>query len=125
MVAPGIKNLPCGTWYEKVVGGLCDLPNFCCPYHLARERLQWLRASSVFLYDVDPPLFRTNNGTHPPKESVVDTFEARGATMGQPAISDAGLRLFDGHTPHVTGGQVFTAMGVEIHKVRDLARRSG
>ena len=55
---------------------------------------------------------------------MVATFEALGAAMKQSFFSPEGLRLFGGHTPRVTGAQTFAAMGVEINKLRILARHS-
>ena len=59
------------------------------------------------------------------KASVVTTLEHIGEMCGQPLISEAELRLFGGHTPIVTGAQLFSAMGIEINKIRILARHSG
>ena len=44
--------------------------------------------------------------------------------MQQPLFSPDGLRLFGGHSPRVTGAQIFATMGVEINKLRILARHS-
>ena len=64
-------------------------------------------------------------GKHASKAHVVDTFEALGATMGQPLHDHAGARKFGGHTPNVTGAQVLSAAGMEVNKVRIMARHSG
>ena len=56
---------------------------------------------------------------------MVHTFELIGEQLGQPITSSAGLRLFGGHSPRVTGAQLFTALGVEVTKIRILARHSG
>ncbi len=45
--------------------------------------------------------------------------------MNQPLTSPDGLRLFGGHTARVTGAQTFAAAGLEINKIRILARHSG
>ena len=45
--------------------------------------------------------------------------------MGMPTQSAEGLRLFGGHTIRVAGAQALTTMGVEVNKVRILARHSG
>jgi hypothetical protein len=55
----------------------------------------------------------------------VRTFEVIGERLGQPITSSAGLRLFGGHSPRVTGAQLFAALGVEVTKIRILARHSG
>jgi hypothetical protein len=105
-------------------GCLCDVPGFACPYHLAHEHLAWLMASGLALGS-DGPLFPTIDGCVASKVAVVATFEAVGILLGQPLISDTGIRLFGGHSPRVTGAQVLTASGIEVSKVRILARHSG
>ncbi len=59
------------------------------------------------------------------KSSVVSTFESIGTLLGQPLLGDTGIRLFGGHSPRVTGAQILAAAGIEINKVRILARHSG
>ena len=103
---------------------LCDLPGLACPYHLAVQHLSWLRASPHFV-DEETPLFPRCDGRMATKEATVRTFEVIGERLGQPTTSSAGLRLFGGHSPRVTGAQLFAALGVEINKIRILARRSG
>ena len=56
---------------------------------------------------------------------MVDTFEAIGADMGQPLHDHAGARRFGGHTPRVTGARVLAAAGMEVNKIRIMARHSG
>ena len=56
---------------------------------------------------------------------MVATFEAIGTILGQPLFGETGIRLFGGHSPRVTGAQVLAASGIEINKVRILARHSG
>ena len=86
------------TW-----GCLCDLPNFACPYHLAKEHIQWMRDHPTLKSDDDSPLFPTMCGDHTPKAKVVDTFEQLAVRLNQPLISPDGLRLFGGHSARVTG----------------------
>ena len=86
------------------MGCLCGLPNFACPYHLAKEHLAWLKSRPHYRHGVDAPLSPTLVGLHPGKTTVVDTYEHLGSVLGQPLTSEAGLRLFGGHTPQVTGG---------------------
>jgi hypothetical protein len=74
---------------------------------------------------VDSPLFPAVGGGAPSKVAVVGTFEALGSLIGQPLLSEVGIRLFGGHSPRVTGAQLLAAAGVEISKVRILARHSG
>ena len=108
------RTLPC----------FCGLDSIPCPYHLAAAHLDWLR-SSRFADDGNAPLFPTSLGKFAAKASVVATFEQLGTACGQPLMSDEGLRLFGGHTPRVTGAQLYVAHGVEVNKVRVLARHSG
>ena len=65
------------------------------------------------------------DGSMASKATVVVTFERIGLLCGQPLISDTGLRLFGGHTPRVTGSQLLAAIGIEINKIRLMARHSG
>ena len=120
---PSSKTDPLAPDTKRAWGCLCGLEGFFCPYHLAREHLDWLRSTS----SATPasPLCPTDAGGFASTASVADTFEALGSTMGQPTVNDTGLRLFGGHTSRGTGAQVLTAMGAEINKVRVLARHSG
>ena len=103
---------------------LCGIPTVPCPYHLALEHIEWLR-SSDFSDDPDAPLFPTVNGTVAGKSAVVTTFERLGEMCLQPLVSDTGLRLFGGHTTRVTGAVLWAVHGIEINKIRILARHSG
>ena len=116
-------HLALGT--KRTWGCLCEVAGFGCPYHLAREHFTWLLASGLVVPEVDGPLFPTVKGLVASKFTVVTTFEAIGTLLGQPLLSDAGIRLFGGHSPRVTGAQVLAAAGIEINKVRILARHSG
>ncbi len=73
----------------------------------------------------DCPLFPAIGGAVPGKASVVLTFEAIGALLGQPLVSDTGVRMFGGHSARVTGAQALASFGVDINKIRILARHSG
>ena len=75
--------------------------------------------------DPEAPLFPTEQGTAPSKAAVVATFPKIGEQCEQPLMSAAGLRLFGGHTARITGSQVLAAIGLEINKIRLLARQSG
>ena len=81
--------------------------------------------ASKFNNSADSPLFPTSRGNMPTKEAVVFTFEHIGEQLGQPLTSAAGLRLFGGHSPRVTGAQHYAALGLEINKMHILARHSG
>ena len=86
---------------------------------------QWLEAHPTHRSIGDYPLFPTVCGSHPPKTKVVDTFEQLALLMHQPLQSPDGLRLFGGHTARVTGAQTFALAGLEVNKIRILARHSG
>jgi hypothetical protein len=116
-------HLALGT--RRSWGCLCELPGFGCPYHIAHEHWLWLVASPFMTPQVDSPLFPAIGGGAASKAAVVLTFEALGALTGQPLLSEIGMRLFGGHSPRVTGAQLLAAAGVEISKVRILARHSG
>ena len=78
-----------------------------------------------FSSDPEPPLFPSFDGSMASKATVVVTFERIGLLCGQPLISDTGLRLFGGHKPRVTGSQLLAAIGIEINKIRLMARHTG
>ena len=44
--------------------------------------------------------------------------------MGQPLHDSAGTRRFGGHTPRITRARVLAAAGMEVNKVRIMARHS-
>jgi hypothetical protein len=108
------------TW-----GCLCAVPDLCCPYHLALEHWSWLAASPFLKPGVATPLFPSVGGGASSKIAVVATFEALGSLLGQPLFNATGVRLFGGHSPRVTGAQALAAAGIEINKIRILARHSG
>jgi hypothetical protein len=116
-------HLALGT--SRTWGCLCEVGGFGCPYHLALEHSNWLQSSGTATPDLDGPLFPTTGGGVARKTAVVATFEAIGTLLGQPLVGDTGIRLFGGHSPRVTGAQVLAAAGIEINKVRILARHSG
>ena len=95
-----------------------------CPYHMASKHLVWL-ATSGFANGADSPLFPTTNGKVPSKASVASTFEALGELCGQPTHTENGVRAFGAHSARVTGAQTFAAIGIEINKIRLMARHSG
>ena len=103
---------------------MCGHAIIPCPYHMAIRHVVWL-ATSGFANDADAPLFPSAAGKVPSKASVVLTFEALGVKCGQPILTETGVRAFGGHTARVTGAQTFAALGLEINKVRLMARHSG
>ena len=104
---------------------LCGLDNFFCPYHLALDHWAWLIANEHYTCAAESSMFLTTLGKHANKVQVVDTFEALGATMGQHLHDHVGARRFGGHTPRVIGSRVLAAAGMEVNKVRIIARHSG
>ena len=77
----------------------------------------WLTASRFIEPQVDSPLFPATGGGAASKVAVVSTFEALGTMIGQPLLSETGIRLSGGRSPRVTGAQLVAAAGVEISKV--------
>ena len=122
---PGSKTDPMALGTSRTWGCLCDLPGFACPYHLAVEHFDWLLQHPLYRPGPAFPLFPTECGNHAPKAKVVETFEMLGTLLGQPLVSPEGLRLFGGHTARVTGAQTFAVAGLEVNKIRILARHSG
>ena len=122
---PGSKTDPMALGTTRTCGCLCDLPEFACPYHLASEHFEWLQRHPLYRPGPGFPLFPTECGNHAPKAKVVETFELLGTLLGQPLISPDGLRLFGGHTARVTAAQTFAVAGLEVNKIRILARHSG
>ena len=122
---PGSKTDPMALGTARTWGCLCELKDFACPYHLAVDHHQWLDAHPAHRSFGDYPLFPTVCGNHPLKTKVVDTFERLAELLQQPLQSPDGLRLFGGHTARVTGAQAFALEGLEVNKIRILARHSG
>lgn len=56
---------------------------------------------------------------------MIATFEAIAQLCDQPIVNSEGLRLFGGHSIRVTGAQALADSGVEVAKLRILARHSG
>ena len=67
----------------------------------------------------------TGSGAVCTTEAMVLTCEALAARCEQPFLSLAGLRLFGGHSARVTGARALAACGLDVDKVRVLARHSG
>lgn len=122
------KTDPLALGTRRTWGCLCGVPALPCPYHLAHEHVQAVRAHAITACLMDPdslPLFHTGTGEVPSKASMVHTFEAIGGLCGMPLRNKDGLRLFGGHSLRVTGAQALAACGIEISKLRILARHSG
>ena len=84
---PGSKTDPMALGTTRTWGCLCELPDFSCPYHLAKEHFHWLQQRWPLHAGGDAPLFPTECGSHPPKTKVVDTFERLASMMDQPLTS--------------------------------------
>jgi len=96
-----------------------------CPYHLACEHVDWLNAQPTS-HDKHPlPLFPTVNGSSASSAKVVETFEELGLLTDMPLFNPEGMRLFGGRSPRVTGSRLYAACGIEVNKIRILARHSG
>ena len=95
------------------------------PYHLACEHLDWLNAQPTYHADRPSPLFPTTDGLAATAAKVVETFEEIGLLTGMPLLGTDVIRLFGGHTPRVTGSRIYAAGGIEVNKIRILARHSG
>ena len=72
----------------------------------------------------DSPLPPTVTGEVAEKESVVLTFETIASMLDELLYTADGIRRFGGHTPRVTGAQSLAAHGIEVMKLRILARHS-
>jgi hypothetical protein len=73
---------------------------------------------------LDGPIFPNSRGEVPSKASVVQAFEGIARLTGLPVLDANGDRRFGGHSARVTGAQVLAAHGIDINKIRILARHS-
>jgi hypothetical protein len=124
------KTDPCAHGTTRSWGCLCGVAGLPCPYHLARHLVDSALsfASTLLLTDGEAllmPLFHNDAGSAPTKALMVESFEAIATLCGLPLCSPDGLRLFGGHTARVTGAQALAACGVEVDKIRIMARHSG
>ena len=103
---------------------ICGHAQVPCPYHLAANHISQLADAGFDTAD-EAPLFPTIHGKVPSKAAVVNTFEAVGTMCGQRLQTESGTRAFGGHSARVTGVQTFAALGIEINKLRLMARHSG
>ena len=70
------------------------------------------------------PLFPTQELGTPNKTKMVDMIEAIATMTGEDVMRKQGLRLYGGHTMRVTGAQTLAAHGIEVSKIRIMARHS-
>ena len=107
-------------------GCLCGIGSLPCPYHLAATHYKWVRDQCVsFSARADDfPLFPTVTGEVADKEAVVQSFEAIASALDEPLYTPDGVRRYGGHSARVTGAQSLAAHGVEVLKIRILARHS-
>ena len=71
------------------------------------------------------PLFPTRDGSLVSKAGIVATFEQLAMMVSQPIASPLGDRLLGGHSARVTGAQLLAVHGVDVNRIRILARHSG
>ena len=121
---PGSKSDHMALGVRRSWPCLCGLDTMPCPFHLAKDHLQWLCASE-FSSEPDAPLFPTIRGKMASKAHVVGTFDKLAEATGEPLLNEDGCRRFGGHTPRVTGARHYATHGVEISKIRLIARHSG
>jgi hypothetical protein len=84
------------------------------------DQRDWTVAAALSM-----PLLYTAEGVAPSKAKVVETFEALASQCGMPLLSPDRLRLYGGHSARVTGAQALAAHGIDVNKIRILARHSG
>jgi hypothetical protein len=122
---PASKTDHLALGVSRKLGCFCGSAMEACPYHIACAHLGWLQAQPSYRDDTPTPLFPTENGTAAAAAKVVETFEELGLLMGMALFNSEGMRLFGGHTPRVTGSRLYAACGIEVNKIRILARHSG
>jgi hypothetical protein len=113
------------TW-----GCVCGVATLPCPFHLCKvicakvvDDARGLGLSGAALSGIH--LFGTSDGTVPLKAQFVETFEAVALKLNLQILTAEGTRAYGGHTLRVTGAQTLAAHGIEISKIRILARHSG
>ena len=121
---PGSKSDHLALGVHRTLPCFCGLERMPCAYHTALHHLKWLQSSGHSIA-ASAPLFPTVAGAMATKQSAVLTFEQIGLLCGQPLLSEHGLRLFGGHTPRVTGSRFYAGAGLEVNKIRILARHAG
>jgi len=121
---PGSKSDHLALGVSRIWPCICGVRTLACPYHLGKAHLEWLEASE---HPTCPraPIFPTKAGGHPSKIAAVATFEAIGTLCGQPLKDAEGHTLFGGHSARVTGSQTLAIHGLEVQKIRILARHGG
>ena len=126
------KTDPMALGTTRTWGCLCGVPTLPCPYHVARDHVEAVLDfvdqsldDSLGHSPQDTPLFCNSDGSTPSKADMVLTFEQLASRCDQPIHNRDGLRLFGGHSVRVTGAQALAACGIEVSKIRILARHSG
>jgi hypothetical protein len=94
---------------------------------ITRKATRWAfdRWDSTIADALTMPLFPTDANGAPTKAQFVETIEHLAASTGEPLQDKDGMRLYGGHTVRVTGAQTLAAHGIEVAKIRILARHSG
>ena len=124
------KTDPMALGVSRTWGCLCCCPTLPCPYHLASLVIE-RAVSFAHQHGLDEeaacelPLFHNLEGGIPSKASMVSTFEELAGRCGLPLLSAEGRRLYGGHTPRVAGAQALAMAGIEVAKIRIMARHSG
>jgi hypothetical protein len=113
------------TW-----GCVCGVPTLPCPFHLFKDICAKVtaHARSRGLSDDNASgihIFATTEGVVPLKAKFVETFEGIALRLKLPVLTSEGTRAYGGHSLRVTGAQSLAAHGIEISKIRILARHSG
>ena len=102
---PAFKTDRLAFGVTRKLGCFCGTAIEACPYHLACEHLDWLKAQPTYHADRPSTLFPTTDCLAATAANVVETFEEIGLLTGMPLLSIEGIRLFGGHTPRVTGSE--------------------
>ena len=126
MAPSSLKSDPDALGVRRTLGCLRGVPGFPCPFHIAALHLAWLEAEvlSRGLTLAELPLFPAADWCTVSKTDMVATFEAAATMCGMPLVSDKGARLFGGHTLRITGARAYARIGLEVNKIRILARHS-
>ena len=124
------KTDPEAHGVERSWGCLCGSPQLPCPYHIGlliynstNKYADNNRISSEERNYL--PLFHSLDGSTPSKQAMVSTFEYLAVACGLEVESSEGQRKFGGHSARVTGAQSLAVCGIQVDKIRILARHSG
>ena len=124
---PASKTDPQAKGVRRTLGCLCGVPGLPCPFHLALDHTVWLAsfAASNGLALSEVPLFPAASCKHVLKSAMISTFESAALKCGLDIRGPSGNKLFGGHSLRVTGAQALARVGLDVNKLRILARHSG